>query len=134
MITEDKREELVKEAEKARDHAYAPYSGFKVGAALLTSDGEIYSGCNIENASYSLSNCAERTAVFKAVSEGKKDFEALALAADHEVPTPPCGACRQVLIEFSEDMEVIMSNLKGERKIETIDELLESHFKLEKKD
>lgn len=102
--------ELLAFAVSAREHAYCPYSHFAVGAALLCNDGTVYTGCNVENGSYSLGVCAERTAIFKAVSEGKKkgDFEAIAIvgASEHEEPTevcPPCGACRQVMTEFCED-------------------------------
>ncbi|MEE1313685.1 MAG: cytidine deaminase [Lachnospiraceae bacterium] len=104
---------LVKEAKKARRQAYAPYSHFQVGAALLCSDGNIFSGCNIENASYPAGNCAERTAVFKAVSAGRKDFRAIAIAGGKEEGAlelcPPCGICRQVLAEFCEkDFQIIL--------------------------
>ncbi len=132
MIEEEKKERLIKRAKDARKNAYAPYSGFKVGAALLTSDGSIYTGCNIENASYGLTNCAERTAVFKAVSEGEREFETIALVGDSEGPTTPCGACRQVLLEFSDDMEVIMSDLGGDTMVKGLDELMKYPFKLKK--
>lgn len=94
------RQELITEALKARDMAYAPYSKFQVGAALLTKDGKVYRGCNIENAAYSMCNCAERTALFKAVSEGDTEFQMLAVAADTPGPVSPCGACRQVISEL----------------------------------
>ena len=121
------KEKLIEMAKKARDNAYAPYSNFKVGAALLTEDGEIFTGANVENASYGLSICAERVAVFKAVSEGKRKFKAIAVVADTEKPTPPCGACRQVLAEFG-DLEVIMANLKGDVKVMKLSELLPEAF------
>ena len=121
------KEKLIEMAKKARDNAYAPYSNFKVGAALLTEDGEIFTGANVENASYGLSICAERVAVFKAVSEGKRKFKAIAVVADTEKPTPPCGACRQVLAEFG-DIEVIMANLKGDVKVMKLSELLPEAF------
>ena len=92
--------ELIDAAIQAREKAYVPYSKFKVGAAVLTKSGIIVSGCNVENASYGLSNCAERTAIFKAVSEGEQDFSVIAVAADTERPVAPCGACRQVIAEF----------------------------------
>ena len=92
--------ELIDAAIQAREKAYVPYSKFKVGAAVLTKSGIIVSGCNVENASYGLSNCAERTAIFKAVSEGEQDFSVIAVAADTERPVAPCGACRQVLLEY----------------------------------
>ncbi|MDI3547709.1 MAG: cytidine deaminase [Halanaerobiales bacterium] len=108
------KEELIKKAKEARKKAYTPYSHFPVGAALLTKEGKVFTGANIENASFSLTNCAERTAIFKAVSEGYRQFEALAVVADSERPISPCGACRQVINEFAEDMPVIMTNLKGD--------------------
>jgi cytidine deaminase len=96
---------LLERAREVRGQAYAPYSHFPVGAALLTDDGEVVTGCNVENASYGLSNCAERTAIFKAVSEGKRRFAAVAVIGPRdEVPCSPCGACRQVLFEFGPDM------------------------------
>ena len=100
---------LVELARDAREMAHAPYSKFKVGAALLCASGEIVTGCNIENASYGLTLCAERVAVFKAVSEGFRDFEAIAVVADARRPTPPCGPCRQILWEFCGDIEVHLS-------------------------
>ena len=121
------REKLIEMAKRARENAYAPYSNFKVGAALLTEDGEIFTGANVENASYGLSICAERVAVFKAVSEGKRKFKAIAVVTDTEKPTPPCGACRQVLAEFG-DIEVIMANLKGDVKVMKLSELLPEAF------
>lgn len=108
------KEELIKKAKEARKKAYTPYSHFPVGAALLTKEGKVFTGANIENASFSLTNCAERTAIFKAVSEGYRQFKALAVVADSERPISPCGACRQVINEFAEDMPVIMTNLKGD--------------------
>ena len=106
---------LLEESKLAREYAYAPYSKFKVGAALLTADGTIYRGCNVENASYGLTNCAERTAFFKAVSSGEKDFVALAIIGDTEQPITPCGACRQVMVEFCKpEMPVYLTNLKGD--------------------
>ncbi|WP_409299365.1 cytidine deaminase [Peribacillus sp. SCS-26] len=122
-------QKLIDEAVKASKQAYVKYSNFQVGAALLTGDGTIVHGCNIENASYGLTNCAERTAVFKAVSEGKKDFKAIAVVGDTDGPISPCGACRQVLAEFcSEDTAVILANLKGQHIVTTISELLPGFF------
>ncbi len=124
-----KTEELINEAKKARELAYVPYSKFKVGAAILTKDGKVYHGCNIENAAYSVTNCAERTALFKAVSEGDKEFAAIAVVADTERPVPPCGACRQVISELcGRDTKVFLSNLKGDVQEITIDELLPGAF------
>ena len=105
---------LIAEARKARRRAVAPYSTFKVGAALETSDGTIVTGCNIENATYGLTLCAERVAMFKALSEGHRQFRRVAIVADTETPTPPCGACRQILWEFGGDLEVILANLTRE--------------------
>ena len=106
-------EPLLQAALKARDHAHAPFSKFQVGAALEDSDGKIWTGCNVENASYGLTLCAERVAVFKAISEGVRKFRRIAIAADTQTLTPPCGACRQILWEFLGDAEVILVNLQG---------------------
>lgn len=120
---------LINEAKSAREMAYVPYSKFKVGAALLTKDGKVYRGCNIENAAYSMCNCAERTALFKAYSEGDKEFTAIAVIADTERPVPPCGACRQVISELCpEDMPVILTNLHGDVYELTVKELLPGAF------
>lgn len=102
---------LVQAAREARERAMAPYSRFKVGAALETADGLIITGCNIENASYGLTVCAERVAMFKALSDGHRHFVRIAVVADTVAPTSPCGACRQVLWEFGRDLEVILANL-----------------------
>lgn len=104
---------LVEKAKKARENAVAPYSNFKVGAAIEVSDGEIITGCNIENATYGLTICAERVAIFKAISEGKKKISRIAIVADTETLTPPCGACRQIIWEFCGDISVILENLNG---------------------
>ncbi|MGI6189038.1 MAG: cytidine deaminase [Clostridiales bacterium] len=96
----DKIERIIREAEKARERAYAPYSKFRVGAALLTQDGSIYTGCNVENASFGAACCAERVAVFKAISDGRRDFTAMAVVSDSQGFTFPCGICRQVMAEF----------------------------------
>jgi len=120
--------ELINKALQARKNAYIPYSHFAVGAALLTRKGTIYTGCNIENASYGLSICAERVAIFKAVAEGEKDFLALAVVADTDQPCSPCGACRQVLTEFAPEMPVLMTNLKGDLEKKTVQELLPGFF------
>ncbi|CAG9609803.1 cytidine deaminase [Pseudoneobacillus rhizosphaerae] len=121
--------QLIKEALNAREMAYVPYSTFKVGAALLAKDGTVYKGCNIENAGYSMTNCAERTAFFKAISEGVRDFVKLAVVADTEGPCSPCGACRQVISEFCDpEMEVILTNLKGDVQVTTVAELLPGAF------
>lgn len=118
---------LINEAKKAREFAYAPYSKFKVGAAVLTVSGKIYTGCNIENASYGLCNCAERTAIFKAVSEGEREFAALAVIADTKKPTAPCGACRQVIAEFNIP-KIILANVKDAHMVLSLAELLPYSF------
>jgi len=119
---------LISEAEKARKRAYTPYSKFKVGAAVLSADGKIFTGCNIENASFSLAVCAERVAIFKAISEGSTKFKAIAVIGDTDKPCSPCVACRQVISEFGEDIPLIMANLKGDVKIKKIKELLPEAF------
>ena len=106
--------ELIAAATRARDRAQAAYSHFKVGAALETADGTVITGCNIENATYGLTMCAERVAMFKALSDGHTAFVRVAVVADTETPTPPCGSCRQILWEFGGDLEVILANLAGE--------------------
>ena len=122
-------EQLIEEAKKARDKAYVPYSKFGVGAALLTNDGKVYQGCNIENAAYSMCNCAERTALFKAYSEGDRDFQMMAVVADTDRPCSPCGACRQVISELCpSDMKIILTNLKGDVQELTVAELLPGAF------
>lgn len=126
-MTELEIQKLMDCAIKVRENAYSPYSHFAVGAALLCEDGTLYEGCNIENASYGLTNCAERTAIFKAVSEGHIKFKALAVVADTEGPCAPCGACRQVMAEFKIPL-IIMGNLMGNIKIVTIEELLPFSF------
>ena len=126
---------LVEAAITARDMAYTPYSGFQVGAALLTRNGKIYTGCNIENATYTPTNCAERTAFFKAVSEGEREFEAIAIVGGkagesiHEY-CPPCGVCRQVMMEFCDpgDFRIILAKNKDEWKIYRLDEMLPFGF------
>lgn len=126
-MTELEIQKLMDCAIKARENAYSPYSHFAVGATLLCEDGTLFEGCNIENASYGLTNCAERTAIFKAVSEGHIKFKALAVVADTEGPCAPCGACRQVMAEFKIPL-IIMGNLMGNIKIVTIEELLPFSF------
>jgi cytidine deaminase len=109
----DKVDVLVAAARKAREHAVADYSRFKVGAALETGSGEIVTGCNVENATYGLTVCAERVAIFKALSEGHRIFTRIAVVADTQAPTPPCGACRQIIWEFCGDIPVVLANLSS---------------------
>jgi cytidine deaminase len=125
------RKRLLLAARKAMKNAYAPYSHFKVGAALLTAKGRLFSGCNVENASYGLTNCAERTAIFAAVAESGSGLEirAIAVANDQEVPCSPCGACRQVIYEFGPEAKVVFQSAKGWRESH-IAELLPEGFRL----
>lgn len=111
-------EALVEAARQARENAHAPYSNFRVGAALRAASGRIFGGCNVENATYGLTVCAERVAIFKAMSEGERGFDAIAVVTDTDTLTPPCGACRQLIWEFCGDVPVILANLKG--KTETL--------------
>jgi cytidine deaminase len=120
---------LIDEAKKAMEKAYVPYSKFQVGAALLTEDNKVYHGCNIENAAYSMCNCAERTAIFSAYANGDRRFKALAVVADTDRPVSPCGACRQVISELCpKDMKVTLTNLKGNTLEITVEELLPGAF------
>lgn len=119
---------LVEAARRAREHAVATFSGFKVGAAIETSDGTIVTGCNVENATYGLTVCAERVAMFKALSEGHRAFRRVAVVADTVEPTPPCGACRQILWEFGGDIEVVLANLTEGKGIHQLKDLLPLPF------
>ncbi|HEV2340439.1 MAG TPA: cytidine deaminase [Candidatus Acidoferrales bacterium] len=121
-------EKLIAAARQAREFAHAPYSRFRVGAAVRTKAGRIFSGCNIENASYGLTLCAERVAIFKAVSEGEREFDSIVVVADTEKLTPPCGACRQIIWEFCGDIPVILANLKGKIERERAGKLLPRPF------
>lgn len=123
-------QELVQMAKLAADKAYAPYSKFKVGVALLTSNDKIFSGCNVENASYGLSICAEQVAIVKAVSSGVTKFKLMVIYTDTDKLTPPCGACRQVIAEFNPGLEIILINKKGKRKTFFLKNLLNNPFKL----
>lgn len=120
--------ELLSAAIHARNQAYAPYSRFKVGAALRSVSGEIFSGCNVENASYGLTICAERTTVCNAVAAGLKTFNQMVIVADSESPCPPCGACRQFLFEFSPNLEIWITNLSGTVLFHRLHDLLPSAF------
>jgi len=119
---------LLEAALAARDNAYAPFSKFKVGAAIEDETGRIFTGCNIENATYGLTICAERVAVFKAISEGARKFKRIAVAADTEALTPPCGACRQILWEFCGDVELTLVNLHGKSETFHLKELFPRPF------
>ncbi len=116
-------------AKEAKERAYAPYSNFKVGAVVESESGKIYTGSNIENSSFGLSICAERVAIFKAVSDGETKFKRLAVVADTKDPVSPCGACRQVMAEFG-NFEVVLANENGSVKITNVDELLPGSFDL----
>lgn len=123
------KNELIQNAIEIRERAYVPYSNFSVGAALLTKSGKIYTGCNIENAAYPVSLCAERVAIFKAISEGETEFVEMAVVADTERPVPPCGSCRQVMSEFfAGEMKVHLTNLHDNTMTVKVDELLPFSF------
>jgi cytidine deaminase len=125
---ESNHDELIRIALEASRRAYAPYSRFAVGAALRSKDGVIFTGCNIENGSYGLTVCAERVALFKAVSEGVTEFEAMAVVSDSKEIISPCGACRQVLAEFQPELTVIMSNPRFDKIVMKISDLLPRRF------
>ena len=122
------RHRLIEAARAVRLNAAAPFSGFKVGAALEAKDGRVFTGCNVENATYGLTVCAERVAVFKAISEGCREFVRVAVVADTNDPTPPCGACRQILWEFGGDLEVILANLAEMKAVHSLRALLPLPF------
>ncbi len=119
---------LIAAATAVRDNAHAPFSKFKVGAAVIDSTGRIHTGCNVENATYGLTLCAERVAIFKAVSEGARGFTRVAVVADTDTLTPPCGACRQILWEFCGDVEIVLANLKGNTETHRLGELFPHPF------
>lgn len=119
---------LVDAARRAREHAVAPFSHFRVGAALETADGTIVTGCNVENATYGLTVCAERVAMFKAISEGHRAFTRIAIVADTKEPTPPCGACRQILWEFGGNLEIQLANLAARTAMYRLQDLLPMPF------
>jgi cytidine deaminase len=122
------RDALIAAARAAREHAHAPYSNFRVGAALQATSGRIFTGCNVENATYGLTMCAERVAIFKAISEGERGFDAVAVVADTDVLTPPCGSCRQLIWEFCGDAEIILANLAGRTETHRMSQLLPHPF------
>ena len=119
---------LIAAAKQARENAHAPYSNFRVGAALRATTGVVYTGCNVENSTYGLTVCAERVAIFKAISEGERGFDAIAVVTDTEALTPPCGACRQIIWEFCGDVEIILANLKGQSESHRVSELFPKPF------
>jgi len=131
-IAPEKMNELVGAARVVRENAHAPYSGFKVGAAALAASGWVYTGCNVENASYGLTICAERSAIARAITSGERQIIAIAIVADSPQPSAPCGACRQVLAEFAGDIPVILENLKGKRVVYSLNELMPHRFELKK--
>jgi cytidine deaminase len=124
----DNYSDLLKHARAAQKRSHSPYSRFRVGSALLTAGGKIYKGCNIEVSSYGLTICAERTAVFKAISEGEKRFKAIAIVSDERGFISPCGACRQVIMDLAGDIDIVMSNGTGELKVLKMSELLPHPF------
>jgi len=125
-VTDEQK--LIEAARAARENAHAPFSNFRVGAALRTKSGKIFQGCNIENATLGLTVCAERVAIFKAISEGERDFAAIAVVCDTEKLTPPCGPCRQIIWEFCGDIPVTLANLRGKVEHETSGSLLPRPF------
>lgn len=131
-LTQAECDELLRVAHDYRARAYAPYSGFRVGAAVLGASGRIYGGCNVENAAYPASRCAEQTAVQRAVSEGEREILAVAVVAEGEGVCVPCGVCRQVLSEFGPEMYVIMANVGGARETVRLSDLLPRAFRLQR--
>ena len=127
-MSQDSLQELIEIAKSARLRSVAPFSSFLVGAAVRTKDGKVYTGCNVESASYGLTVCAERVAIWKALSEGERDFTELAVVADTESLTPPCGTCRQIIWEFCKHATIVLANLHGESQIVSIGELLPRAF------
>jgi cytidine deaminase len=121
-------EALITAARQSRDNAHAAYSNFRVGAALRATSGRIFGGCNVENATYGLTVCAERVALFKAISEGERGFDGMAIVTDSDTLTPPCGACRQLLWEFCGDIPVVLANLKGRTELCRMSELFPKPF------
>ncbi len=126
-------EELITRARQAQQNAYAPFSHFKVGAALLTDKGQIYSGCNVENSTYGATNCAERSAVFTAVCSGARSFQKIVVVTDSEEPAMPCGICRNVLFEFSPNMEIVAVGASGKTERIQLSALFPKGFRFEKK-
>jgi cytidine deaminase len=127
-LSEEDMQSLIETAQKARGESVAPFSNFKVGAAVKTESGKVYTGCNIESASYGLTVCAERVAIWKALSEGERKFTELAVVADTETLTPPCGTCRQIIWEFARGAKIVFANLDGKSETFDIAELLPRAF------
>jgi cytidine deaminase len=127
-LSEESLKELIKTATAARLQSIAPFSDFLVGAAVKTDEGKVYIGCNVESASYGLTVCAERVAIWKALSEGERHFTELAIVADTDTLTPPCGTCRQIIWEFAKNATIVLGNLKGDSEIVSIRELLPRAF------
>ena len=127
-MSEESFQLLIEAAKEARLHSVAPFSNFKVGAAVRTESGKIYTGCNVESASYGLTVCAERVAIWKALSEGDRHFTQLAVVADTETLTPPCGTCRQIIWEFARGADIVFANLKGDSEVFHIADLLPRAF------
>jgi cytidine deaminase len=127
-LSEESLRSLVQEAQRARAQSVAPFSGFLVGAAVRTQDGKVYTGCNVESASYGLTVCAERVAIWKALSEGERQFSELAVVADTDSLTPPCGTCRQIIWEFCKEATIVLANLHGQSETLTVRELLPRAF------
>jgi cytidine deaminase len=119
---------LIAAASAARENAHAPYSNFRVGAAVRARSGRVFTGCNVENSTYGLTICAERVAIFKAISEGERGFDAVAVVTDTDALTPPCGACRQIIWEFCGDAEVVLANLKGKVELHRMSALFPKPF------
>jgi cytidine deaminase len=127
-LSEESLQQLIETAKSARLQSIAPFSNFLVGAAVKTAEGKVYTGCNVESASYGLTVCAERVAIWKALSEGERQFTELAIVADTESLTPPCGTCRQIIWEFAKNATIVLGNLRGETQIVSIKELLPRAF------
>jgi cytidine deaminase len=127
MMQDNTIQDLIKQAIEARSFAHAPYSHFRVGAAILAADGTVFKGCNVENSSYSVTCCAERVALFSAVAQGRTSFKAIAIVADDEL-IPPCGVCRQALADFAPDLTVILASLKGTYRVMSMRDLLPEPF------
>jgi cytidine deaminase len=132
MQSHEALDALVEAAIRVQDRAYAPYSKFRVGAAVRVADGRVFEGCNVENASYGLSICAERVAIASAVAGGARDIVALAVCTDAHEPAPPCGACRQVIAEFAGDAPIVLANPRGARVVTSLAELLPRAFRLDR--